>query len=97
MHQLDQLVVLIQVDGRTLKSLNWLQHFKKHARASMKNQVLLLMDNYKTHRTVQSLEFSKKNGIVLLTFPLHCRYKLPPLDVSAYGPLKTYYNAECGN
>ena len=77
--------------------MDWLQHFKKHARASMENQVLLLMDNYKTHLTAQSLEFSEKNGIVLLTFPPHCSNKLQPLDISVYGPLKTYYNAKCGN
>ena len=43
------------------------------------------------------MEFCEKNGIVLLTFPSHCSHKLQPLDVSVYGPLKTYYNAECGN
>ena len=55
------------------------------------------MDNHKTHITAQSLEFCEKNGIVLFTFPTHCSHKLQPLDVSVYGPLKRYYNAECGN
>ena len=31
----------------------------------------------------------------MLSFPLHCRHKLQPLDRSVYGPLKRYYNAAC--
>lgn len=30
-----------------------------------------------------------------MTFPPHCTHKLQPLDVGIYGPLKSYYNAEC--
>ena len=70
-HQLDQLVVPIQVDGRTLKSL-WIGYntSKKHARASMENKVLLLMDNHKTHITAQSLESSEKMKLFFLHFLL---------------------------
>ncbi|GBP87441.1 hypothetical protein EVAR_61481_1 [Eumeta japonica] len=36
--------------------------------------------------------FCKESGIVLMIFPPHCTYKLQPLDLIVYGPLKTYYN-----
>ncbi|XP_077966411.1 uncharacterized protein LOC144419992 [Styela clava] len=72
--------------------LGWLKHFLTHSNCSKSNPVLLLMDNHNSHISIESVEFSKQNGIVLLTLPPHCSQKLQPLDKTVYGPLKAYYN-----
>lgn len=36
-----------------------------------------------------------ENGVTLLSFPPHCSHKLQPLDVSVYGPVKSYYKTQC--
>ncbi|KAF2885599.1 hypothetical protein ILUMI_20583 [Ignelater luminosus] len=63
-----------------------------HAKPNPSSPVLVLLDNYESHISVDILNYYKEVGIVLLTFPPHCSKKLQPLDLSVYGPLKTYYN-----
>ena len=53
------------------------------------------MDNHDSHVSVPVIDYAKKNGIIMLTFPPHCSHKLQPLDRSVYGPLKRYYNTAC--
>ena len=38
---------------------------------------------------------AKTSGVVLCTFPPHTTQKLQPLDLSAYGPLKSYFDNAC--
>ncbi|CAG9137628.1 unnamed protein product [Plutella xylostella] len=73
--------------------LNFLEHFKKYTNASPLHKVLLVLDNHSSHIHINSLDFCKVNGIVLLSFPPHCSHKLQPLDRSAYGPLKKAINS----
>lgn len=73
----------------------WLDHFIRHSKSSMKNPVLLLMDNRDIHNSINILDKIKANGVVLLTFPPHCNHKLQPLGRSVYGPFKHYYNKAC--
>lgn len=70
----------------------YLEHLLNVFRCSQANQFLLLLDNHESHLDHQILKFAKNNDIVLLTLPLHCSHKLQPLDVSRYGPFKTYCN-----
>ena len=49
------------------------------------------MDNHESHLSISVIDFAKENGVTLLTIYPHCSNKLQPLDVSVYGPLKTYY------
>lgn len=37
----------------------------------------------------------RKRGVVVISLPPHCSYKLQPLDRSVYGPLKKYINTAC--
>nr|XP_039252971.1 jerky protein homolog-like [Styela clava] len=62
--------------------LSWMKHFVKHANCTPSTPALLLMDNHKSHITIDSLNYAKENGLVLLTFPPHCSHKLQPLDRS---------------
>lgn len=72
--------------------LKFLEHFAKHTKCSQQVPVLLLLDNHESHISIESLNFCKSVGIVLLTFPPHCSHSLQPLDVAVYGPFKQYYS-----
>ncbi|XP_031349549.1 uncharacterized protein LOC116175527 [Photinus pyralis] len=72
--------------------LVFLKHFVKHARPSLENKILLLLDNHDSHIQIQVIHFCRENGIVLLSFPPHTSHKLQPLDRSVYRPLKKYFN-----
>ena len=37
------------------------------------------------------IDLATSNGLILITFPPHCSHRLQPLDISIYGPLKSYY------
>lgn len=76
--------------------VSYLQHFIKHSKPSLENKVLLILDNHKSHVSIECLKLAKDSGIVLLTFPPHTSHKLQPLDRSVFGPLKKYYNTTCG-
>lgn len=75
----------------------FLEHFQKHAKATTAEPVLLIMDNHETHISVQAINFAKDSGIILLTLPPHSSDKLQPLDVSVFGPFKSYYNRAADN
>lgn len=72
--------------------IKYMHHFAKHAKPTPENPVLLLLDNHESHISVAVLDFCKKVGIIMITFPPHCSHKLQPLDLTVYGPLKNYYN-----
>ena len=69
-----------------------LPHFKKHAKPDLNNRHLLFVDNHSSHISVEAVEFCRREGIVMVTFPPHCSHRLQPLDVSVYGPFKAAYN-----
>ena len=65
-----------------------LEHLKLHSKCNKENKILLLLDNHKSHCTINAINFCRENGIVLLTFSPHCTHRLQPLDVSVFGPFK---------
>ena len=69
--------------------LEFMKHFKKHAMPSKSNPKLLLLDNHESHLSIAVLNFTKDNGITMLSFPPHTSHKLQPLDRSVYGPFKS--------
>lgn len=70
-----------------------LNHFIKHTNSSKDTPSLLIMDNHESHVSLNSLSVAKDNGVTILTLPPHCSNRLQPLDVSVYGPFKSYYNS----
>ena len=68
-----------------------LAHIIKNIGCSIKNPAVLLMDNHESHLSLEALDLAHENGLTLVTFPPHCSHRLQPLDVSFYGPLKSYY------
>ncbi|XP_025192175.1 uncharacterized protein LOC112592366 [Melanaphis sacchari] len=73
--------------------IDYLKHFVSHVRCSKTKPVLLLLDNHDSHLSIEGLNYSKENGITILSFPPHCSHKLQPLDRSVYGPLKKYISS----
>lgn len=72
--------------------IKFLDHFLNTVKSSKDDRVLLLLDNHETHLTPQVLDKASDVGIVMVTYPPHTSHRLQPLDLSVYGPLKTYYN-----
>ena len=75
---------------------NWLCHFVASilGGVSPKNKHLLVLDGYGSHIVVQTIEEENKLGIDLLTLLAHTTHRLQPLDVSVFGPFKTYFRLE---
>ena len=74
----------------------WVEHFIEYARPSLDDPVLLL-DKHQSHLAVKAIHRAKEFGVIMLKFPPHIINKLQPLDVSLYGPLKTYNNVACND
>lgn len=74
--------------------VKYMEHFIQHSRTSTQSPTLLLIDNHASHLSVEALDLAAENGITILSFPPHCSHRLQPLDVSVYGPVKTYYKSQ---
>lgn len=74
--------------------VKYMHHFIKYVKPSTEKRVLLIFDNHESHMSVEVIELAKANGIILLTLPPHTSGRMQPLDVSVYGPFKTYYTQE---
>ena len=72
--------------------LSFLKHFAKYTKPTAESHVLLLLDNHKSHISLESVNFCRENHIMLLSFPPHCSHELQPLDKCVYGPFKTFCN-----
>lgn len=47
------------------------------------------MDNHGTHISLEAINYSRENGIVLLSLPPHSTHRMQPLDICVYGPFKS--------
>ena len=65
--------------------LLFLQHSVKQIRSPKDNPVLLLLNNHKSHLSIEVLDYAKCNGIVMLSFPPHRSHKLQPLNRTVFG------------
>ena len=63
-----------------------LQFFVNFTRCSNDRKVLLILDNYQSHISIESITFAKENDIVVLKIPKHAFNKLQPLDLTVFGP-----------
>ena len=75
--------------------LVFMKHFVQVVKCTKEHPVLLLLDNHDSYTSIQTIDFCKENGVVLLSFPPHCSHKLQPLGRSVFGPLKKYYSSAC--
>ena len=75
--------------------LKWMTHFIKQTKPTPQDPVLLILDNHISHLSPDVISMAKTNRVVLCKFPPHTTQKLQPLDVSVYGPLKSYFDNAC--
>lgn len=74
-----------------------LKHFHGFVKSTPESPVLLILDNHESHISIDSIEYSKHHGILLLTLPPHTSGKLQPLDKTVYKSLKTNFNSACND
>lgn len=79
----------------TEEFLKVLGHFIKGMGVTKETPHLLIMDNHRSHVSIGVIEMAESNGLTLLTLPPHCSNRMQPLDVSVYGPFKSFYNTAC--
>jgi len=75
--------------------LKWLKHFASHAKPSVNEKVILLLDGHASHKTLEAVEYGRTHGIVMISFPPHSTHHMQPLDRTFFGPLKMQYHKEC--
>ncbi|XP_074030793.1 tigger transposable element-derived protein 6 isoform X2 [Leptinotarsa decemlineata] len=75
--------------------IEWLVHFKQHAKPSADEPILLILDKYASHISLFIYKYCKYNHIHMLSLPPHTSHRMQPLDVSFFGPLKMAYKKEC--
>ncbi|CAK1547896.1 unnamed protein product [Leptosia nina] len=73
--------------------LKALKHFVHFVKPSADSPALIVLDNHKTHITINVVLYARTNNIIILTFPPHCSHRLQPLDVTVFGPFKARYRA----
>lgn len=73
--------------------LNALEHFVQFVKPTVESPALILLDNHKTHITINIVLYAREHNLIVLTFPPHCSHRLQPLDVTVYGPFKARYRA----
>ncbi|XP_072401577.1 uncharacterized protein [Diabrotica undecimpunctata] len=72
-----------------------LEHFIKQTNNSINNPFLLIYDNAECHISAKIVNRAREAAVFILTLPPHCSNKMQPLDLTVFGPFKSYYNKEC--
>ena len=72
----------------------FIKHFVRYSKSSKDSPTLLLLDNHSSHLSVEAIDYADDFGVTILSFPPHCSHRMQPLDVSVYGPVKTYYEQQ---
>lgn len=70
-----------------------IEHVAKHTQASPTNEIILVMDNHESHVALNCVVHAKECGINIVTLPPHTSNKTQPLDLSVFGPFKSYFNS----
>lgn len=71
--------------------LQYMKHFIAHVKPSKNDKVILLLDNHQSHISIPTIDLAKESGVILVTFHPHTSHKMQPLDLTVYGPFKTFY------
>jgi hypothetical protein len=72
--------------------LDWIKHFDYYTAPRTKGiYQLLILDGHESHHSTKFELYYKENNIVTLCIPLYSSYRLQPLDVGCFGPLKQAY------
>ena len=73
-------------------AVDWLQHFIKHVRLrALRGWVLLIMNGFGSHATIQLLKLATANNVILFALPPHTTHFTQPLDVGVFQPYKHHH------
>ncbi|KAF2647276.1 DDE-domain-containing protein, partial [Lophiostoma macrostomum CBS 122681] len=77
-------------------SLEWLTRvFNPQTKGVANGRPRILISNgFRTYETLEILEFSFANNIILCRLPSHTSYKLQPCNIGVFAPLKAAYRDE---
>ena len=67
----------------------WLTAFAAEAKPTPRKPVLLFLDNHGSHITYANMKHAKELNIEIFGLPPNTTSALQPLDVTAFGPLKS--------
>ena len=73
-----------------------MDHFtflKEEGVLSLSMRYLLILHGHKSHFSLEVVEKARRKGVNMITLPSHTSHELQPLDVSCFGPFKTYFKA----
>ncbi|KAJ8886677.1 hypothetical protein PR048_012889 [Dryococelus australis] len=54
--------------------------------STSERKVMLILDNYESHKYIEALDFAKENNIWFLSFAPHMKHRMQPLIIAVYGP-----------
>jgi hypothetical protein len=69
-------------------SVEVMKHYIQRSDSSKDNLSLLILDNYESHNSTETIDIVKDKGVVLLSLPPHTSNKLQPLDVRVFSSFK---------
>lgn len=61
--------------------LKSLEHFVEQVKPTETEPALIILDNHKTHITINIILFVRHYHLIILTFLPHCNHRLHPLDI----------------
>ncbi|KAJ0400486.1 hypothetical protein ATCC90586_003958 [Pythium insidiosum] len=67
---------------------SWLTWFAASVPATVRRPLVLIMDGYRCHYSVEMVETATKAGVILLSLPANATHLLQPLDVSVFSAFK---------
>ena len=59
--------------------------------------ILLIQDGHSSHVSIELIEMTRANDVIVLCLPAHMSHILQPLDVGVFKAFKTSFNKACGN
>jgi hypothetical protein len=78
-----------------LIGFEWLKsHFQPFVSRTSNSRYLLIIDGHSSHVTARFIAYCITSKIDLFLLPPYSLYKIQPLDLSIFGPLKTAINLE---
>ena len=77
--------------------LRWMKLFVDMVGCTKENRHLLFLDSHESLKSLEVILFAHDNGVVMLTFRLHCTHRLQPLDRTFFRSLKAGYSRACDN
>jgi len=54
--------------------------------------LFLILDGHTSHTSYEVIKAARDNNVELIRLPSHSTHMLQPLDLSVFGPLKTYWS-----